>query len=99
VAVAPLVMARGIQNKVLEALAADVPCVVTPAVMDGLPAAARAACIAAEDSESFAGAILSLLKTNPLDRRRIARRADLSSLSWERQLQPLLDLLAYAQAA
>lgn len=37
VSVAPLLVARGIQNKVLEAIAAGLPCVVTPQVADGLP--------------------------------------------------------------
>ena len=37
VAVAPLDTARGVQNKVLEAVAAGLPAVVTPAVYDGLP--------------------------------------------------------------
>jgi polysaccharide biosynthesis protein PslH len=91
--VAPLWTARGVQNKVLEALAALVPPVVTPAVFDGLPAAVRPACVTAPDARSFAGAIVSLLRTNPLERRRLARRADLSALTWPTQLQPLLDLL------
>jgi sugar transferase (PEP-CTERM/EpsH1 system associated) len=38
VSVAPLLTARGVQNKVLEAVAAGLPAVVTPAVWDGLPA-------------------------------------------------------------
>ncbi len=37
VSAAPLLVARGVQNKVLEALAAGLPCVVTPPVFEGLP--------------------------------------------------------------
>ena len=39
VATAPLATARGIQNKVLEAIAAGMPVVVTPVVQEGLPSA------------------------------------------------------------
>jgi sugar transferase (PEP-CTERM/EpsH1 system associated) len=38
VSVAPLLTARGVQNKVLEAVAAGLPTVVTPVVAEGLPA-------------------------------------------------------------
>src|SRR5690606_7643252 len=44
VAIAPLFTARGVQNKVLEALAAGLPVVTTPAVADGLPGPARSGC-------------------------------------------------------
>ena len=44
VAAAPLQIARGIQNKVLEAVAAGLPCVVTPQVAEGLPREVVPAC-------------------------------------------------------
>ncbi len=50
VAVAPLETARGVQNKVLEAVAAGLPAVVTPAVFEGLPDAVRPACRVAADA-------------------------------------------------
>jgi polysaccharide biosynthesis protein PslH len=40
-AIFPLEVAVGVQNKVIEALSAGLPCVVTPAVADGLPVALR----------------------------------------------------------
>src|SRR6185295_6727113 len=44
-AVAPLFLARGVQNKVLEAAAAGLPSVVTPAVRNGLPPEVSGACL------------------------------------------------------
>jgi sugar transferase (PEP-CTERM/EpsH1 system associated) len=93
VSVAPLHLARGIQNKVLEALAAGLPCVVTPQVLDGLPETARMACQAASAADVFAAAVVSLLETDPSGRRAVAARADLTSLSWEAQLRPVAGLL------
>lgn len=93
-AVAPIHLSRGTQNKVLEAIAAGLPCVVTPAVHDGLPCGARPACFVHGEAEPFADAILRLLNEAPPLRREIARRADLSGLEWDAQLQPFLDLLA-----
>jgi sugar transferase (PEP-CTERM/EpsH1 system associated) len=99
VSVAPLHLARGIQNKVLEALAAGLPCVVTPQVLDGLPATARLACEAASEADAFAAAVVSLLETDPSARRAVAARADLKPLSWEAQLRPVSGLLEACRRA
>ena len=96
VSVAPLKTARGVQNKVLEALAADLPVVVTPAVAHGLPSAALSGCIVANDEEESAGALLSLLRLPPIQRRAVARLADLSELGWKKQLSSLLPVLTAA---
>ena len=90
VSVAPLLTARGIQNKVLEALAAGLPVVTTGAVFEGLPQVARAGCVWANDARAIAAALIELLQHNPDALRERAALADLSSLSWERQLGPLL---------
>jgi glycosyltransferase involved in cell wall biosynthesis len=81
---------------VLEALAAGLPCVVTPQVLEGLPDGVRAGCATAADATAFANAILALLRKEPAERRRIASLADLASLRWNIQLRPLLDLTAAA---
>ncbi len=93
VATAPLMTARGIQNKVLEAIAAGLPVVVTPVVEEGLPSVAAPACSVASEPGDFAEAIVRLLQKSPPERRRIAESADLGSLGWESQLAPLLNLL------
>lgn len=86
VGVAPLLTARGIQNKVLEALAAGLPVVVTPVVQEGLPSEVLGAVESAGDAPAFAAAIVKLLMLTPRDRRALASRADVAALSWERRL-------------
>ena len=93
VSVAPLLTARGLQNKVLEALAAGLPAVVTPQVMEGLPASVHAGCSSAATADEFATATATLLESSPVDRRARAARAALESLSWDQQLAPVYPLL------
>ncbi|HUK34255.1 MAG TPA: TIGR03087 family PEP-CTERM/XrtA system glycosyltransferase [Vicinamibacterales bacterium] len=94
--IAPLFMARGVQTKVLEAVAAGLPAVVTSAVFEGLPTAIRSACRVADTAEAYAAATLAILDLPPSERRRIAQTADLTQLGWDAQLQPLHDALASA---
>jgi sugar transferase (PEP-CTERM/EpsH1 system associated) len=98
VAVAPLQVARGLQNKVLEAVAAGLPCVMTPAVFEGLPTSVSEsrACVVAGDVAGFADAVVALLGMPPDRRRALSETADLESLTWERQLAPMLPLLRAA---
>jgi sugar transferase (PEP-CTERM/EpsH1 system associated) len=96
VSVAPLRTARGLQNKVLEALAAGLPTVVTAQVFDGLPPEARAGCRVADAPERFAEHVLSFLALSGPDRRATAATADLTMLGWDRQLSPLYDILVAA---
>ena len=72
IAVAPLETARGVQNKVLEAVAAGLPAVVTPAVFEGLPEAVRPACRVARDPAAFADQICELLCLPAEQRRALA---------------------------
>jgi sugar transferase (PEP-CTERM/EpsH1 system associated) len=96
IAVAPLMTARGIQNKVLEALASGLPTVVTPAVAQGLPVEAKPGCAVARDPEAFAAAIVELLDMNASARREMAMSASLSALGWPERLAPLVTLLREA---
>ena len=93
VAIAPLLTARGIQNKVLEAVGAGLPAVVSTQVFEGLPAAVRSACRVGATSEEFARETVNLLALPPTERRRLAGTANMERLSWESQLRPLRDLL------
>jgi sugar transferase (PEP-CTERM/EpsH1 system associated) len=96
VAVAPLQVARGVQNKVLEAVAAGLPCVVTQAVADGLPPEVAAACQVSGDAAQFAAAIGRLLALPPAQRRAMASGTDLTRLQWSVRLRPLVPLLESA---
>lgn len=99
VAATPLTTARGVQNKVLEALAAGLPVVVSPVVAEGLPKSVEAGVTVADSDAHFAAAIGRLLALTPAERRRIAASADLTALTWERQLEPLWDILVAAAAS
>ncbi len=96
VSVAPITMSRGIQNKVIEAIAAELPCVVTSPVVEGLPSELLDACVVADTAETFAAEVNRLLDLPPAARREMARQADLSGLDWRATLAPLPGLLEAA---
>jgi sugar transferase (PEP-CTERM/EpsH1 system associated) len=96
VSVAPIKTSRGIQNKVLEALAAGLPTVVTPAVMDGLPGEVKPACAVSDTGDRFADEVCRLLEMQPEARRALAGSGDLQSLSWRGQLSHLEGILTGA---
>jgi sugar transferase (PEP-CTERM/EpsH1 system associated) len=92
--VAPLRIARGIQNKVLEAMAMAKPVVATPAAFEGIEAEPGRDLIVAASADEQASAINRLL-ANPEEARGLGARArDLveRSYAWERRLRPLTDL-------
>jgi glycosyltransferase involved in cell wall biosynthesis len=99
VSVAPLRVARGLQNKVLEAAAAGLPSVVTPTVFEGLPMEAKPACLVASDADVFGESTVRLLDASAAERRGMLARADLQSLSWRTCLAPLRELLEAARAS
>jgi sugar transferase (PEP-CTERM/EpsH1 system associated) len=72
--VAPLRFAAGVQNKVLEAMAAGIPVVTTPMVNDGLAATDGRHLLVADEPAALAAATLSLL-TDPQRRESMARAA------------------------
>jgi len=96
VSVAPLQTARGIQNKVLEAVAAGLPTVVTPIVSEGLPGVVLPACRVAGSPQAFADAVLTYLGWTPDRRRELALAVDFGPLSWDRTLAPVHTILAQA---
>jgi sugar transferase (PEP-CTERM/EpsH1 system associated) len=61
VAVAPLRIARGIQNKVLEAMAMATPVVVSPQALEGIAAAPGSELVLADGAEAFQAAVAALL--------------------------------------
>jgi sugar transferase (PEP-CTERM/EpsH1 system associated) len=99
VGIAPLHVARGVQNKALEAIAAGLPIVITEAVAGGLPPEAAFASLVANTPRRFADHVLDLLQRSPKERRAIAAQADLSHLTWSRTLEPLWPILQRAALA
>jgi len=89
VAVAPIFMSHGVQNKVLEAVAAGLPVVTTTPVLEGLPSEVVPACSIADTAETCAREILRLLDLAPAERRTLAARADIHALDWQSTLSAL----------
>jgi polysaccharide biosynthesis protein PslH len=96
VVVAPLRIARGVQNKVLEAMAMARPVVASPAAFEGIDAEPGRDLIVADGAEAMANAIKGLL-ADPERAAALgaaARRHVVASYSWEARLAPLSKLLA-----
>jgi sugar transferase (PEP-CTERM/EpsH1 system associated) len=95
VSVAPFSIAAGIQNKILEAMACEIPVVVTPRAAQGLAPAAAAAVEIAADREMMAAKVLELLLNPQLAREkgREGRRRVAAGYNWQRALDQLVDLL------
>jgi sugar transferase (PEP-CTERM/EpsH1 system associated) len=95
VSAAPLFVARGLQNKVVEGLASGLPVVTTTAVAQGLPRALVEHCRVADDPASFAEALVKELSEAssppPVDL--------LADFTWERTLANLVTLLDRAAAS
>ncbi len=95
VAVAPLRVARGLQNKVLEAMAMRVPVVASPAAFEGISAVAGRDLLVAAGPDEFSRTIVTLLR-DPAVRERYAaagRTCVETNHNWSRLLQRLEDLV------
>ena len=91
----PLRIARGVQNKILEALAAARPVIASPVCLQGLHTEVGRDLLAATTPDEWADAVLSLLD-DPAQREQLgqAGRAFVEEHHcWERCLEPLTELL------
>ena len=96
--VAPLRLARGIQNKLLEALAMGLPCVSTTAAWNGTVIQMGEGILAADDPREFADYVVRLLR-NPDYRVEMARKARAAveeNYTWQAQMQRLDQFVAAA---
>jgi glycosyltransferase involved in cell wall biosynthesis len=94
VVVAPLWVARGIQNKVLEAMAMAKPVVVTPPMAAGMLARPGVELEVASDAAEFAGKALLLMEPEAANRMGAAARARvLRDYAWSASYTRLDDLL------
>jgi sugar transferase (PEP-CTERM/EpsH1 system associated) len=95
IVVAPLKLARGIQNKVLEAMAMARPVVASPAAFEGIEAVPGRDLLVADDAKATADAINALLAAP--DRAAAmgaaARRQMEHGYRWEARLAPLAEMV------
>ena len=95
IVVAPLLTARGIQNKVLEGMAMAKPVVATSAAHEGIAAKAGAQLLVADGANAFAEAVLTLL--NDATKREAmglaARQFIETHHSWQQSHHVLAELL------
>ncbi len=100
-AVAPLRIARGIQNKVLEALAMGLPVVGTTPATQGVEGEPGRDFLVADDAPSFAARVVELLE-RPDEARALGQRGRAfveRQYDWEKVLAPLDALLVRCAAA
>lgn len=92
--VAPLRVARGIQNKVLEAMALAKTVVATPQAMEGIAALDGTEVFVADDAEAFAERVMTLANAPDLDTvGDRARQRVLTSYGWLTSLQKFESIL------
>lgn len=110
VSVAPLHLARGVQTKVLVALAAGIPCVVTPQVAEGIGARGGYEILVASSPDQFARAVRALLSDRDLavklgnaGRQFVGRRYDpqagMAKLEWLLRGYPPMTVEASIEAS
>jgi len=101
VAVAPLLIARGIQNKVLEAMAMAMPVVVSRGALTGIRARSGEHLICADTPEEWLAACVGLVHDRDRARRlgEAARNLVLETYTWEAQFARLDRILGLAGTA
>lgn len=96
ISVAPLRIARGIQNKVLEAMAMAKPVVVSPQALEGIDAETSREVILANDAQEFITRVAAQLSQPDEALGQAARRRVVRDYSWNSSLQRVDRLLEQA---
>jgi sugar transferase (PEP-CTERM/EpsH1 system associated) len=98
IAVAPLRIARGIQNKVLEAMAMGKTVIASPQAIEGINANPDRDMVVANDESDFINRIIELLQNGP-NRAigRAARTRVLEDYNWKKNLERIDVLLSQPQ--
>lgn len=99
-AVVPLEIARGIQNKVLEAMAMGLPVVLTGAAATGIGGTDGKHFVVADSDDELVDRITAFISHPRLGiaTGKAARRHVVESLSWQASLAPLSDMLGLGEA-
>jgi len=98
--VAPLRLARGVQNKVLEAMAMAKATVVSPQALEGIVATAGQDLLVADSAPAFADAVLDAMSPErAATLGAFARRRILARYTWAATLAPLAGMLEGEGAA
>ncbi len=95
--VAPLQIARGIQNKVLEAMAMAKPVIATPAALEGLDLRVGEEVLAAGNPQQFANAVAKLFNGEMASIGERARSRIVADYGWSASLRVLDQVLAEPQ--
>ncbi len=96
VAVVPMRLGRGVQNKLLEAMATGLPCVATERAFGGIKAQANHDLLVADSPDLFASAVVALLRDSE-ERHRLGARARMAmetNYRWPTQLRRLDEIIA-----
>ncbi len=94
VSVAPMRIARGVQNKVLEAMAMGRPVVGTPAAFEGLELGSDYRALAADDATGFAQRCIALLQRRDESLGAAGRHYVATHHDWDTNMRQLNALLA-----
>ena len=93
-AVAPLRVARGIQNKVLEAMALGKPVIATHAAMEGIQYPKKLSCLVSDEVSTISQIAIELLRYG--DRYQLGKLSKSvihNKYSWEKNLDRYLNIL------
>jgi sugar transferase (PEP-CTERM/EpsH1 system associated) len=92
--VAPLRIARGIQNKILEAMAMEKRVIATPNAIEGIPVSGQEDVLIAEDPDEFARIVIEILSDSKIQKKSIANRVFIENkFSWQACTDKLITLI------
>jgi hypothetical protein len=100
VSIAPLRIARGVQNKILESMAMGIPVVATPEAAKGVQAIPGQHLLVAETPERFASQIVEVLRNGQLQEKlsRAGRQQVENMYTWARSMDVLDHVLESARS-
>ncbi|MBK7353604.1 MAG: TIGR03087 family PEP-CTERM/XrtA system glycosyltransferase [Nitrosomonas sp.] len=93
IAIAPLRIARGIQNKVLEAMAMEKLVVASPQALEGITAIPGIELFVADGAEAYIDHVISLLENPRIEAGKAARRRVIEDYNWDKNLSRIDRLL------